>query len=334
MSIKNALLGVATKIKFHSPAILLVTGVAAIVGGTVAACVATTKLETIVDDSKEKFDVINDKTETGVVTCDESKKLKTQCYLQTAGRVAYLYSLPTVLVAGGITCVLVSHHILSKRAAGLTIALNSMTALNNRLRRNIVAKYGQKEYNELANPEKRFDISPEQREEAEKRDALVKAERNMPWASEYDRCFDESNPNWKRDQSNNEFFLACQQNYINDKMMSRRSEKLMKNGVLKVYPGYILASEVDDILGWDRPEDCKPGSTQVGKMTDGACDPNQPDYFDLGIFKKDTTGAMRLIVDDRSQWLHPNYDGVVADKIGKPLYFKDGVRCDKNGVPI
>jgi hypothetical protein len=126
-------------------------------------------------------------------------------------------------------------------------------------------------------------------------------------------------------------FLACQQNYINDKIRSRRSEKLLKNGVLEVHPGYILAMEVDDILGWNKPEDVRKSSAMIGKMTDGACDPNQPDYFDLGIFEQDEKGGLHFIIEDRSVWLHPNYDGVITDLIGVPLYFKDGKRCDKNG---
>lgn len=329
MSFKTMIFSAASKVKLHSPTILLVSGVAAIVGGTVAACVATTKLDSIIYDAKEKLDIIRQSVDHEVISKDEGPKLKTQCYLQTAGRVAYLYSIPALLIGTGITCILVSHHIMSKRIGGLTIALNSMTAMNNKLRRNIVAKYGQQEYHELAT--KRFDISPEQQEEAEKTDALVKAERDMPWTSEWDRCFDEGNPNWTKSQYANEAFLACQQNYINDKIRSRRSEKLLKNGVLEVRPGYILAMEVDEMLGWNRPEDCKAGSSMIGKMTDGACDPNQPDYFDLGIFEKDEKGGLHFIIEDASVWLHPNYDGVISDKIGKPLYFKDGKRCDKNG---
>lgn len=332
MSIKTILTTVGTKIKVHSPAILLVTGIVAVVGGTVAACVATTKLEPVVDKAKEDLDLIRDREAEGALKEGEAPKLKTQCYLRTAAKVTYLYSIPAAMIIGGLTCISVSHHIMSKRIGGLTIALNSMTAMNNRLKRNIVAKYGQQEYHNLAT--KRYDISPDQKEEAEKTDALVKAERDCPWISEMDRCFDEGNPNWRKNAYENEAFLACQQNYINDKIRSRRSEKLLKNGVLEVHPGYILAMEVDNILGWNRPEDVRKSSSMIGKMTDGACDPNQPDYFDLGIFEQDEKGSIHLIIEDRNVWLHPNYDGVISDKIGVPLYFKDGVRCDKHGNPI
>ena len=329
MSIKSMIFTAATKVKLHSPAILLVGGIAAIVGGTVAACISTTKLDEVVDDAKSKLEIIRDSADNEIISSEEAPKLKTQCYLKTAARVAYLYSIPTLLIGAGITSILVSHKIMSKRMGVLTTALNSTTALFNRYRRNVIAKYGQNvDYDMINN---RYDLTPSQRAEAESVDALIKEERDMPWIEKWDRCFDEGNPNWTKDAYVNEAFLACNENYLNDKMRSRRSEKLLKNGVVKVIPGYILASEVDEALGWTRPEDVKPYATSIGKMTDGACDPSQPDYFDLGIFERDERGGKHLVIEDRSIWIHPNYDGYIAELIGVPIYFKYGKRCDKDG---
>lgn len=330
MSIKTMIFTAATKIKVHSPTILLVGGIAAIVGGTVAACVSTTKLEAVVDDAKEKLDIIRESADHNIIKKEEAPKLKTQCYLRTAGRVAYLYSVPALLIGAGITAILVSHHVMSKRIGVLTTALNSTTAMFNRYRRNVVAKYGQSvDYDMLNN---RYDMTPEQKAEADEIDKLVTEERDTPWYNEMDRCFDESNRNWTGDVYTHQAFLACQQNHINDILRSRRKEKLLKNGVLKVIPGHITAREVYEELGWTRPEDYRKQDIIVGKMTDGACDPNQPDYFDLGVFESTDKGALQFVNGiERSVWLHPNFDGVITDLIGVPMYFKDGKRCDKDG---
>ena len=330
MSIKSAILTAANKIKVHSPTILLVGGIAAIVGGTVAACVSTTKLETVVDDAKEKLDIIRESADHNIIKKEEAPKLKTQCYLRTAGRVAYLYSVPAILIGAGITAILVSHHVMSKRIGVLTTALNSTTAMFNRYRRNVVAKYGQSiDYDMLNN---RYDMTPEQKAETDETNELVMEERDAPWHNKMDRCFDESNVNWSRDVYTNQAFLACQQSHINDILRSRRKEKLLKNGVLKVIPGHITAREVYEELGWTRPEDYRKQDAIVGKMTDGACDPDQPDYLDLGIFESNDKGALQFINGiERSVWLHPNFDGVITDLIGVPMYFKDGKRCDRNG---
>lgn len=333
MSIKTVILGAATKIKVHSPAILLVGGIAAIVGGTVAACVATTKLEPVVDKAKEDLDLIRDREAEGALKEGEAPKLKTQCYLRTAARVTGLYSIPAALVAGGVTMILVSHHILTKRNAALVATCQATMSAFNRYRRNVVAKYGKAEDYACYNGD--YTRTDEQHSAAERKDKLVRAERDVPWHADIDRCFDESNPNFRKDATENQYFLKCQQNYINDRMMSRRSERLLKNGVLEVHPGFISATEVWEISGWYRPEDYRQQDVGIGKMTDGACDPNQPDYFDYGIFETDDEGAQRFVKGiERSVWLHPNFDGYIADKIGVPLYFKDGVRCDKHGNPL
>jgi hypothetical protein len=200
----------------------------------------------------------------------------------------------------------------------------------NRYRRNVVAKYGQSvDYDMLNN---RYDMTPEQKAEADETNELVMEERDAPWHNKMDRCFDESNVNWSRDVYTNQAFLACQQNHINDILRSRRKEKLLKNGVLKAIPAHITSREVYEELGWTRPEDYRKQDAIVGKMTDGACDPDQPDYLDLGIFESTDKGALQFINGiERSVWLHPNFDGVITDLIGVPMYFKDGKRCDKNG---
>ena len=53
----------AFKMKKHSPEILVVAGVVGVVSSTVMACKATTKLDGILDEAKEKIDKIHEAAE-------------------------------------------------------------------------------------------------------------------------------------------------------------------------------------------------------------------------------------------------------------------------------
>ena len=331
MSLTSIVRTVATKARIHSPKILLLVGIGTIIGGTVAACVATTKLDEVVDKAKEDLDVIEDKYETGEVTEEEAPKLKTTVYLRAAVSTAKLYLPATLMIAGGITSILVSHRILARRNLALTAACETTAAAFNRYRRNVVNKYGKDVDYELAS------TNNPRPENAEDLDKLVKEEKECPWNSSWDRCFDEGNPNWQRYPDHNQNFLYLTENRLNDIMNSRRKETVLKNGVIKVIPGHITAREVYVELGWEKPEDFRKEDLIIGKMTDGACDPNAPDWLDFGIFTSDDDGAIRFVNGtERSVWLHPNFDGAIDNKIGVPIYFLPGkkIRCDKHGRPL
>lgn len=53
------------KLKKHSPEILIVTGVAGVIASAVMACKASTKLETILSETKETLDTIHEGVEAG-----------------------------------------------------------------------------------------------------------------------------------------------------------------------------------------------------------------------------------------------------------------------------
>ena len=51
------------QLKKHSPEILVVTGVVGVVTSAVMACRATTKIDTIIDEAKEKIETIHEFTQ-------------------------------------------------------------------------------------------------------------------------------------------------------------------------------------------------------------------------------------------------------------------------------
>ena len=52
----NALTKFSAKAKAHSPEILLIAGIAGAVGTVILACAGTRKLDTVLEDSKQRID--------------------------------------------------------------------------------------------------------------------------------------------------------------------------------------------------------------------------------------------------------------------------------------
>ena len=90
------------KLKKHSPEILVVGGVVGLVASGVMACKATTKLSTILDDSKEQIEMFdkvaaNPEMVNEEYTAEDAEKDKKIVKVQTAVKVAKLYA-PSVAV--------------------------------------------------------------------------------------------------------------------------------------------------------------------------------------------------------------------------------------------
>lgn len=106
---------VGFKLKKHSPEILVVTGIVGAVASAVMACKATTKLSDITEEAKEKIDDIHADIENGTQTEEDSKKELTVTYVQTAVKIAKLYT-PSVILGGlSIGAILTSNNMLRKR---------------------------------------------------------------------------------------------------------------------------------------------------------------------------------------------------------------------------
>ena len=86
---------VGFQIKKHSPEILLVTGITGVVTSAVMACKATTKVDTIVEESKKSINMIHEGMEAGNIcdveyTEEDGKKDLAIVYIQTGVKFAKL----------------------------------------------------------------------------------------------------------------------------------------------------------------------------------------------------------------------------------------------------
>ena len=138
-----------------TPKVMLITGITAIVGGGVWACVQTLKLEDKVDEAKSAIDhvkdlkaageyVVNAETdETAEYTPALYRKDLTWIYGRSILTIGKLY-LPSVIATGvGIALVTGSNKILSDRLTQTSLALSAMTGAFDKYRKNVIADQGE-----------------------------------------------------------------------------------------------------------------------------------------------------------------------------------------------
>ena len=157
LSIMNKMPSIVHKslfqLKKHSPEILIVGGVIGTVTSAVMACKATTKLNDILEESKDTIDKIHE------VTADEAyadryseedaKKDLTITYVQTGLKIAKLYAPSVVLGAFSIGCMVASNNILRKRNIALAAAYATVDKSFKEYRGRVVERFGEAVVREL-----------------------------------------------------------------------------------------------------------------------------------------------------------------------------------------
>ena len=252
---------VGFKFKKHSPEILAVTGIVAIVTSAVMACKATTKVNDIVNEAKETVDKIHESVGKGLHTSDGeeyteevAKKDLTIVYAQTGLKFVKLYGPSVALGIASIVCMLGSNHILRKRNLALAAALTNVATSFKEYRGRLVDRFGKDVDREL-----RFGIKAKEVEET-----VVDKDGNETTVTKtvevvdpntahslYSIVFCEGNNGWTRNAELNKVFLIQQQNWAND--------KLKMNGVLTLNEVYDMVgaprTAYGQIAGWVWTED-------------------------------------------------------------------------------
>ena len=312
------------KLKKHSPEILVVTGVVGIVASAVMACKATTKVNDILTDTKAQVDKIHEvmnndelriKEETKV-TVDEngkqtittekvevyseedSKKDLAIVYTQTAMKFIKLYGPSVILGAASISCILASHHILSKRNAALAAAYSIVDRGFKEYRGRVVDRFG-----EAVDKELKYDIKAEEIEEKvidedgeEKVEKKVVQVANPSEYSDYAKFYDDGCAGWSKNPELNLMFLKRQQCYANNKLKTE---------------GHLFLNDVYEMLGIPK--------TKAGQIVGWIYDeknPNGDNYVDFGIYDIHSA-ANRDFVNgyERTILLDFNVDGNILDLI-------------------
>lgn len=259
------------KIKKHSPEILIVAGIAGVVTSAVMACKATTKINDILDQTKEEVGKVNDaltneKIPEDVYSKEDAKKDLAIIYIQTGVKLVKLYGPSLILGALSITSILASNNILRKRNVALAAAYAAIDNGFKEYRGRVIERFGKDLDRELKYNIKAKEISETTVDENGKETTVTKTvpvvESEEP--SDYARFFCEGCAGWTKDPEMNLVFLKQQQNWANELLKTR---------------GHLFLNEVYDMLGIER--------SKAGQVVGWVYDETNPDcdnYVDFGIY--------------------------------------------------
>lgn len=288
------------KLKKHSPEILIVSGVIGAVASAVMACKATTKLSSVLNESKHEINVVHDYVEnegySEDYTEEDSKKDLAILYVQAGLKVAKLYAPSVILGALSITSILASNNILRKRNVALAAAYATIDKGFKEYRGRVVERFGEELDKEL-----KYNIKAKKVEETvvDKNGKEKTVEKTVNVAdpnlySEYARFFDDGCNGWTKDPEYNLFFLKQQQAWANDILKER---------------GHLFLNEVYDMLGIPR--------TKAGQVVGWIYDEKNPigdNFVDFGIYDYNRPKCRDFVNGyERTILLDFNVDGNIWD---------------------
>lgn len=257
-------------LKKRSPEILVAVGVVGTVVSAVMACKATTKINTILDETKEQLGKIHEYAgnpdAAEKYNAEDAKKDTAIVYAQTGVKLAKLYAPAVGLGILSISSILASNNILRKRNMAISAALAAATHDFKDYRNRVIERFGKEVDHQL-----RYNIKAEEIEETvtDEKGKEKKVKKSIevadPNASGYVKYFTRSNPYWEEDSSYVEMFLRSQQNYANDKLKAT---------------GHLTLNDVYDMLGF---HDSKAGMV-VGWIYD-LDHPNGDNYVEFDVKK-------------------------------------------------
>lgn len=292
---------VGLKFKKHSPEILMTAGIVGTVASAVMACKATTKLNTILEESKENIDKIHNYVETEgfseKYTEEDSKKDLTIVYTQTGVKLAKLYAPAVILGAVSIGAIVNGHNILRKRNLALAAAYKAVDKGFKDYRGRVVERFGKEldhelKYNIKAKDVKETVTNEDGTESTVNKTVNATTDRDI---SEYAKFYDDGCTGWCKDPEHNLMFLRRQQDYANERLQSK---------------GYLFLNEVYDMLGIPK--------TQAGQVVGWIYNEKNPtgaNYVDFGIYDIYNEKARDFVNGyERSILLDFNVDGYILDE--------------------
>lgn len=300
------------QIKKHSPEILVVTGVVGTVASAVMACRATTKLHSVIDDTKEKVDMFHQGVEDGKVqsivdgevavveyTEEDCTRDIAVTYAKTGVELIKLYGPAIAVGTVSIASILVGHNILRKRNLALAAAYTAVDTGFKQYRSRVIERFSEKLDKELLYDIKTKEVEETVVDEKGKEKTVTKTIEvaNPAQAqSPYTFCFDETASGWVRDAERNKFFLMRQQDYANEMLKTKKR---------------VFLNEVLDLVGIDR---CR-----AGQVVGWVYDENNTvgdNYIDFGIYDIATEASRRFVNGyEKSVLLSFNVDGDILNSL-------------------
>jgi hypothetical protein len=284
VSVTRAIGKAAVLTKKNQPHIFFVGGVIGVVGSTVLACRATLKLEPVLDEIKEDFELVQIRTNENTTPRNYYPDLA-RVYFDSGTKLAKLYG-PSLILGGVSIAALTNSHIqLTRRNAALTAAYAGLSQVFDDYRGRVREELGEdRERDIYLNAQ---EISVEQ--EGKKIKATVA--NGLP--NQYARLFDKYNGNWKPSPDYNRFFLISQQEYANDRLRSK---------------GHVFLNDIYDWLGFER--------TSIGQIVGWTINSKDGDnYISFGLDASFNVRQPTDSFDGQTHLLDFNVEGIVWDQI-------------------
>lgn len=300
-------------LKKHAPAILMVTGTASVIGGTVTACKATLKAQDVLATTNEELSIIKQAAEAAengtlaegkTYTAEDRKKDLIGTYARATMSMAKLYLPSVILITTGIVAMFASNKILRKRCASLSAAYATLDGIFKRYRKNVIDKYGEEVDHDMRYgvQKKKIEVETVDPEtgkvkKSKKEVALV----NLDGHSEYARFFDDMSGYYEKNRDgrpNNDYnmmFLLARQKEANFRLEKQ---------------GYLFLNDVYDMLGLEK--------SIAGQSVGWIYDPDRSDidsYVTFNIFECQRENDRFIEGYEDVLLLDFNVDGVILDDI-------------------
>ena len=258
------------KMKKYSPDILTITGVIGVVSASVIACIATTKVNDILEEAKEDLNavhkVIDKDSEHKKYTEEDGKKAVAITYVKTGLKLFRVYAPAIVVGALSITAILVSHNILKKRNVALAVAYATVDKSFSEYRNRVINKLGEKIDKEFKYGIKDTEIEETTTDENGDEIKVKKTVQTVDKTaghSAYTKFFDAASRYWSSTPDYNQMFIIGQERHANH---------------LLNLNGYLFLNDVYDMLDIPRTKE----GQLVGWIKNKADEPTT--YVDFGIF--------------------------------------------------
>ena len=291
---------VGVKVAAKMPEILLVGGIASIVGGTVVACKATLNVPEHICDKDTR--IMNEIDSIPAPNNKDIARVKTAAYLELGAKMAKDYAVPALLIGGGIAMVVGGHNQLRSRLGALGAAYATLENAYSNYREKVIEDYGEEvdrryRYGTVAEKIEETTVTKSGKEKT-KTTVIETVHANGEGYSMYTRYFDAYNSDQHTNNLEyNKDFLILQQNAANE-MLQRR--------------GYLFLNEVYDMLGFA----AIPEGQLVGWI-------GSDKYVDFGLFEARNADCIDFVNSNNNGKDHIfvldfNVDGVMWDLIGEP----------------
>ncbi len=289
-------------VKQHSPEITLAVGIVGVIGSTVMACKATTKLSSILEQHQQNVTAANNllaEGNTAVYSKDDRDKDLFIMTVQTGAEVVKLYAPALILGSLSIMSIMTSHRILRQRTAAMAAAYTALDSEFKKYRKNVVEKYGEDadkalKYGLQEKTIAEENVDPETGEVVKTEKTVKTTEDDVP-----DIFSSDTARGYSKSEDYNNLFLDGQQNILNDMLSSR---------------GYLFLNEVYERLGM---EPTRKGQVCGWLYSKDGVNENGDNYVD---FRRQPITEFNKNGEEETAWiLDFNYDGIILDGFEKKI---------------